>query len=73
MIDRIRMDIRDGQHLKPNEVAILYFERIGGAVQVHTMEIDRFGNLSGVPPGYRQFFLEEERRLLGGIDDVRDH
>jgi hypothetical protein len=73
MIDRIRMDIRDGKHLKPNEVAILYFERIGGAVQIHTMEIDRFGNLTGVPPGYRQFFLEEERRLLGGIDDVRDY
>ncbi len=48
MIDRIRMDIRDGKHLKPNEVAILYFERTGGAVQIHTMEIDRFGNLTGV-------------------------
>jgi len=47
MIDRIRMDIRDGKHLKPNEVAILYFERTGGAVQIHTMEIDRFGNLIG--------------------------
>ena len=66
MIDRIRMDIRDGKHLKPNEVAILYFERTGGAAQIHTMEIDRFGNLIEVPPGYRQFFLEEERRLLGG-------
>ena len=66
MIDRIRMDIRDGKHLKPSEVAILYFERIGGTTQIHTMEIDRFGNLIGTPPGYRQFFLEEERRLLGG-------
>jgi len=66
MIDRIRMDIRDGKHLKPGEVAILYFERTAGAAQIHTMEIDEFGNLVGVPPGYRQFFLEEERRLLGG-------
>jgi predicted ATPase len=65
MIDRIRMDIRDGKHLKPGEAAILYFERTGPA-QIHTMEIDEFGNLVGVPPGYRQFFLEEERRLLGG-------
>jgi len=66
MIDRIRMDIRDGKHLKPGEVVILYFERTGEAVQIHTMEIDRFGNLIGSPPGYRQFFLEEERRMLGG-------
>ena len=66
LVDRIRMDIRDGKHLKPGDVAILYFERIGGAAQVHTMEIDDFGNLVDVPAGYRQFFLEEERRLLGG-------
>jgi hypothetical protein len=37
------------------------------------MEIDRFGNLIGSPPGYRQFFLEEERRLLEASDDVCDH
>jgi predicted ATPase len=73
MVDRIRMDIRDGKHLKPGDVAILYFEHTRGATQIHTMEIDDFGNLVGVPPGYRQFFLEEERRMLGGIDDVRDH
>lgn len=66
LVDRIRMDIRDGKQLKPSDVAILYFERIGGAAQVRTMEIDDFGNLIDVPPGYRQFFLEEERRMLGG-------
>jgi predicted ATPase len=66
MIDRIRMDLRDGKHLEPDEVAILYFERTAGTAQIHPMEIDEFGNLVGDPPGYRQFFLEEERRLLGG-------
>jgi hypothetical protein len=68
LVDRIRMDIRDGKHLKPDDIAVLYFERLGGAgsAQVRTMEIDDFGNLVDVPPGYRQFFLEEERRLLGG-------
>jgi AAA domain, putative AbiEii toxin, Type IV TA system len=66
MLDRIRMDIRDGKHLKPSDVVILYFERIGGIGQIHTIEIDSFGNLIDAPPGYRQFFLEEERRLLGG-------
>jgi hypothetical protein len=66
LVDRIRMDIRDGKHLKPDDVAVLYFEQLGGAAQVRTMEIDDFGNLVDVPPGYRQFFLEEERRMLGG-------
>jgi AAA ATPase domain len=66
LVDRIRMDIRDGKHLKPGDAAILYFERVGGAAQVRTMEIDDFGNLLDVPSGYRQFFLEEERRMLGG-------
>jgi hypothetical protein len=66
IVDRIRMDIRDGKHLEPSDVAILYFERTGGAAQIHTMKVDEFGNLVGVPPGYRQFFLEEERRMLGG-------
>ncbi|MBI3329880.1 MAG: DUF3696 domain-containing protein [Nitrospinae bacterium] len=66
IVDRIRMDIRDGKHLNPGDVAILYFERTGGDAQIHTIEIDGFGNLVDVPSGYRQFFLEEERRLLGG-------
>jgi hypothetical protein len=66
MLDRIRMDIRDGKNLKPSDVVILYFERIGGVGQIRTIEIDSFGNLIDAPPGYRQFFLEEERRLLGG-------
>jgi hypothetical protein len=66
MVERIRMDVRDGKHLKPSDVAILYFERTRGAAQIHAMAIDEFGNLIGAPPGYRQFFLEEERRRLGG-------
>jgi hypothetical protein len=66
LVDRIRMDIRDGKHLKSDDVAVLYFERQGGAAQIRTMEIDDFGNFVNVPPGYRQFFLEEERRMLGG-------
>jgi AAA domain, putative AbiEii toxin, Type IV TA system/Protein of unknown function (DUF3696) len=66
LVDRIRMDIRDGKHIKPGDVAILYFERMGGDAQVHTIEVDDFGNLIDVPEGYRQFFLEEERHMLGG-------
>lgn len=49
-----------------SDVQILYFERQNGKVKVHPIEIDENGNLESVPKGYRSFFLEEERRFLGG-------
>ena len=67
LIDRVVMDVRDGKHgLKPKDVRILYFERKRNYVRVHPMEIDDCGNLIGAPPGYRRFFLEEEKRFIGG-------
>ena len=60
------MDIRDGKHISPNDVSILYFDRVGGVVSIHSIEIDNNGNLVNVPKGYRKFFLEEERRMLLG-------
>ena len=65
LIDRIRMDIRDKKYLRPDDVAILYFERSPGGVEIHQLELDEYGNVSNAPPTYRTFFLEEERRLLG--------
>jgi predicted ATPase len=66
LVDRVRMDIRDGRStLKAKDVVILYFERQGGQATVHPITIDKQGNLVDVPKGYRRFFLEEERRLLG--------
>lgn len=66
LVDRVRMDIRDGRSdLKSKDVVILYFERLGGRATVHPITIDDRGNLEKVPTGYRRFFLEEERRLLG--------
>lgn len=66
LVDRVRMDIRDGRSaLKPSDVVILYFERVAGKATVHPISIDSAGNLGDVPPGYRAFFLEEERRMLG--------
>jgi predicted ATPase len=66
LVDRVRMDIRDGRStLEPDDVVILYFERSGGRATVHPIRIDPQGNLVDVPKGYRRFFLEEERRLLG--------
>jgi predicted ATPase len=66
LVDRIRMDIRDQRNIKPKDVQILYFERQNGKVKVHPIEIDENGNLESVPKGYRSFFLQEERRFLGG-------
>lgn len=64
LLDRIRMDIRDRKFLTPDDVAILYFERTKGGVQIHSLEIDKLGNIVNVPATYRRFFLEEERRFF---------
>jgi hypothetical protein len=66
LVDRVRMDIRDRRsRLRAQDIVILYFERVAGRATVHPITIDDKGNLLGVPFGYRRFFLEEERRLLG--------
>lgn len=66
IVDRIRADVRDVDYLSSGDVSILYFERQNGGVTIQDLELDRFGNILNPPRGYRQFFLEEERRLLGG-------
>jgi len=65
IIDRIRMDVRDKKYLTPDDVAILYFERQHGIAKIHKLELDEYGNITNAPPTYRQFFLTEERRILG--------
>lgn len=65
LIDRVRMDVRDGKTgLKPEDVSVLYFERTDLDVQIHSLRFDAQGNVLDVPPGYRQFFLEEVNRSL---------
>ena len=54
--------------LKPDDVAILYFEPKGNAVSIHSMSLDADGNLLGAPASYREFFLRETDRLLGFAD-----
>ncbi len=66
LVDRIRMDIRDHNYLTADDVSILYFERQNGGVKIHALELDEFGNIVNPPSGYRQFFLDEEARLLVG-------
>ena len=65
IIDRIRMAVRDNSvGLRPQDVSILYFKREEQAVQVHSISVDRLGNIDGAPAGYRKFFMEELRRSM---------
>lgn len=70
LIDRIRMDIRDRKTIAPEEVRILYFERDGNQVTIHPLTLDADGEFDDVPDGYRDFFLREQRRFLGGVSGV---
>ena len=66
IIDRVRMAARDGvAGIEPEDISILYFERRGPGVHIHTLRVDELGNLLDAPPGYRRFFMEESRRFLG--------
>ena len=66
IIDRVRMAVADKQHqLKPEDVSLVYFERRGLDVRLHSISIDSSGNVTGAPPLYRQFFLDELQRSIG--------
>ena len=65
LMDRIRMDVRDGaSELNPKDVSILFFERNELDVRIHSLGIDDQGNITGAPKGYRRFFMDEVRRSL---------
>ena len=65
LINRVRMDVRDRRvPLRSEDVSILYFERDGFGVQIHSLRIDEAGNLLDAPPSYGQFFLDEANRSL---------
>ncbi|MDE0445650.1 MAG: ATP-binding protein [Spirochaetaceae bacterium] len=64
IIDRIRILVRK-QTIRPADVSVLYFEPVGNSVKIHNIGMDRDGNLTGTPVGYRDFFVRETDRLLG--------
>ena len=65
LLDRVRMDVRDGRsELKPEDVSILFFERGDLDVRIHSLRLDAEGNVLGAPASYRRFFREETRRSL---------
>lgn len=66
LIDRVSMDIRDKKtSLKPEDVSILYFEPGDLAVKIHSIRLDKMGNVLGAPPSYGRFFMDEVNRSIG--------
>ena len=66
LLDRVRMDIRDRTtELSPEDVSILFFERNGLDVSIHSLRIDENGNVLDAPGTYRRFFLDETSRSIG--------
>ncbi len=66
LIDRVRMDVRDrATKLRPEDVSILFFERVDLEVTIHSIAIDEWGRINGSPPGYRKFFMDEVNRSIG--------
>ena len=64
LVDRVRMDVRD-ERIKASDVVILYFDQGERGVDIHPIEVDTRGHPVEVPPGYRSFFLDEDRRFFG--------
>lgn len=68
IIDRVRMDVRDGTtDLSHDDVSILFFERRDSDVRIHSIGIDEHGEIYGAPRGYRQFFMDEVNRSIGFV------
>lgn len=64
MIDRFRLNYRKKSKNKP-EAQILFFERTGKGNKIHSLEIDKKGDLPDDIPGeYREFFINEELDIL---------
>ena len=71
LINRVRMDVRDGTNgLGPDDVIVLYFERDGLEVNIHEIRFDELGNVVGAPPSYGRFFMEETERSIWPEDEL---
>lgn len=66
LLDRVRMEVRDGHSgLTPKDVSVLFFQRHGLGVRIHSLRFDKNGNVLDAPIGYRQFFMDETQRSVG--------
>ena len=66
LLNRVRMDVRDGRgRLKPDDVSVLFFERLETSVRIHSLRFDQQGNVLNAPPSYGQFFMNEVTKSIG--------
>ena len=63
LVDRVRQEVAAGK-LDPDKVVILFFQKPHLETTVHPLYLDASGNVENAPDDYRQFFMEEEIRLL---------
>jgi hypothetical protein len=64
-IDRFRMNYKSGRSVKPDS-QILFFERRDKHNIITPLSIGKFGELpTDQPDSYRQFFIREQKNLLG--------
>ena len=61
---RMRVCVREGK-IKPEDIALLWFEQIDGVSRIYSLQIDKQGNVINAPAGFREFFIEETRTSLG--------
>lgn len=66
IVDRVRMEIRDGTiGLEPDDVSLLFFERSELEARIHSLRFDDQGNILNAPESYGKFFLDEMQRSFG--------
>jgi len=65
LLDRFRLSMRDHEH--PKDFAqVVFFERTQDGNCIHPMVVDQRGEYpENQPPGFRKFFLAEQKRILG--------
>jgi hypothetical protein len=64
LIDRVRMAVAE-KKISAGKVQLLYLDRKGLDITVHELKLDDFGNITNAPSTYREFFLQEEIKLMG--------
>jgi hypothetical protein len=63
IVDRIRQEVASGG-MPAEMVSLIFFDRHGSETSVHPLRLDNVGNILDAPDSYREFFFEEEDRLL---------
>lgn len=63
LVDRVRQEVAKGT-LKPEQVQILFFHKEKMVNAVYPIDVDAQGNIVNAPEHYRNFFLDEEVKIL---------